>query len=147
MRAVRSFAWVAALALLITGCQERTGKLPAAQESRFAEEVIVRRAEDLDFRFTRDPGGRRETREERLASVVVTRSSVLIHKNGKVGLEITPRSRRFYAVERERDRVRVRSGDGRNEEVWSFAPPDDPGGWVNDIRTVIRASHSNANSP
>ena len=77
--------------------------------------------------------------------MVVTRSSVLIHKNDKVGLEITPRSRRFYAVERERDRVRLRSGDGRNEEVWSFAPPDDPAGWVNDIRAVIRASHSNAN--
>ncbi len=80
-----------------------------------------------------------------MASVVVTRSSVLIHKNAKVGLEITPRSRRFYAVEREGGRVRLRSGDGRDEEVWSFAPPDDPAGWVTDIRAVIRASHSNAN--
>ena len=145
MIVARAGRGVLALALLVSGCQERTGKLPAAQESRVAEEGVVRRAEDLVFRFTRDPGGRREAREDRLASVVVTRSSVLIHKNDKIGLEITPRSRRFYAVERERDRVRLRSGDGRNQEVWSFAPPDDPAGWVTDIRAVIRASKSNAN--
>jgi hypothetical protein len=126
-------------------CQERTGALSAAQETRFADEGIVRRSEDEVFRFTRNPGTRREIREDRLASVVVTRKSVLIHKNEKVGLEITPRSRRFYAVERERNRVRVRSGDGRNEEVWSFEPPDDAAGWVADIRAVIRASDSEAN--
>jgi hypothetical protein len=80
-----------------------------------------------------------------ILSVVVTRRSVLIHKNEKVGLEITSRSRRLYAVERERNRVRVRSGEGRNEEVWSFEPPDDPAGWVADIRAVIRASASDAN--
>jgi hypothetical protein len=77
--------------------------------------------------------------------VVVTRKSLLIHKNEKMGLEITPRSRRFYAVERERNRVRVRSGEGRNEEVWSFEPQDDPAGWVADIRAVIRGSASEAN--
>ncbi len=145
MIVARAGGLAVALALLVSGCQERTGKLSPLRESRFADEGVVRRAEDLVFRFTRDPGGRREVREDRVASVVVTRSSVLVHKNDKVGLEITPRSRRFYAVERERDRVRLRSGDGRSEEVWSFAPPDDPAGWVNDIRAVIRASHSNAN--
>ena len=145
MIVARAGGSILVLALLVAACRERTGKLSPVQESRFAEEGVVRRADDLVFRFTRDPGGRRETREDRLASVVVTRSSVLIHKNDKVGLEITPRSRRFYAVERERDRVRLRSGDGRNEDVWSFAPPDDPAGWVTDIRAVIRASKSNAN--
>ena len=62
-----------------------------------------------------------------------------------MGLEITPRSRRFYAVERDRDRVRLRSGEGRNEEIWSFVPPDDATGWVTDIRAVISASESTTN--
>ncbi len=110
-----------------------------------ADEAVVRRADDHVFRFTRNPGTRRELREDRLASIVVTRKSVLIHKNEKVGLEITPRSRRFYAVERERDRIRLRSGRGRSEELWSFEPPDDATGWAEDIRAVIRASDSEAN--
>lgn len=133
-----SILYSIAVALSAAACQERTGALSPADETRFADEGIVRRAEDRVFRFTRNPGTRRETREDRLASVLVTRKSVLIHKNEKVGLEITPRSRRFYAVERERNRVRLRSGEGRNEEVWSFEPPDDPAGWVVDIRAVIR---------
>lgn len=128
------------LALPAAACHERTGALSPAQQTRFAEEGVVRRSEDQVFRFTRSPGTRRELREDRLASVVVTRKSVIIHKNEKVGLEITPRSRRFYAVEREGTRVRVRSGEGRNEEVWSFEPPDDPAGWTADIRAVIRGS-------
>jgi hypothetical protein len=134
-----------AVAIPAVGCQERTGALSPAYETRFADEGIARRADDQVFRFTRNPGTRREIREDRLASVVVTRKSLLIHKNEKVGLEITPRSRRFYAVERERNRVRVRSGEGRNEEVWSFEPQDDPAGWVADIRAVIRGSASEAN--
>jgi hypothetical protein len=90
-------------------------------------------------------GGYREFREDRGASIVVTDSSVLIHKNEKVGLEITPRSRRYYEAERERDRVRIRSGVGRREEIWSFIPPSDPEGWTTDIRAVIRAARSAAN--
>lgn len=129
----------------IMACQERTGALTPAQEARFAEEGIVRHAEDLVFRFTRNPGTLRETREDRQASIVVTRKGVLIHQNETIGLEITPRSRRYYSVERERTRVRVRSGRGPNEELWSFEPPDNPAGWVADIRAVIRASDSEAN--
>jgi hypothetical protein len=131
--------------MLAVGCGERTGALSAAQEARFAAEAVVRRADDHVFRFTWNPGTRRERREKRLASIVVTRKSVLIHKTAKVGLEITPRSRRFYAVARERNRIRLRSGDGRNEELWSFQPPDDAAGWAVDIRAVIRASDSEAN--
>ncbi len=108
-------------------------------------EGIRRRGGDLVFRFTRNPGGRQEFREDRPASIVVTDSSVLIHKNEKVGLEITTRSRRYYDVERERERVRIRSGVGRREEIWSFIPPADPEGWTSDIRAVIRASRSAAN--
>ena len=133
------FAAPLALLALVAGCRETTGALSAEQERRFGEETVVRRADDLVFRFTRDPGGRRERREDRLASIVVTRASVLVHKNAKVGLEITPRSRREYAVERSGERVRIRAGRGQSEEVWSFVPPDDPAGWVSDIRAVIRA--------
>ena len=127
-----------AVALVLLGCRETSGALSAEQERRFAAETIVRRADDVIFRYTRDPGSRRERREDRLASIVVTRASVLVHKNAKVGLEITPRSRRDYAVERSGDRVRIRAGSGRSEEIWSFVPADDPAGWVSDIRAVIR---------
>ncbi|HUF35978.1 MAG TPA: hypothetical protein VMN37_08510 [Gemmatimonadales bacterium] len=74
----------------------------------------------------------------------MTTASVLIHKNAKVGIEITPRSRRYYAVEREGDRVRVRAGRGREQELWSFVPPDDPAGWTTDIRAVIRGTSAAA---
>lgn len=134
--------WRGALAaglLLAGGCRESTGALSADQERRFAEEIVVRRADDVLFRWTRDPGGRRERREDRLASIVVTKASVLVHKNAKVGLEITPRSRREYAVERAGERVRIRAGRGQSEEIWSFVPADDPAGWVADIRAVLRA--------
>lgn len=124
--------------LLAGGCRESTGALSAEQERRFAGETVVRRAEDVVFRWTRDPGGRRERREDRLASIVVTKASLLVHKNAKVGLEITPRSRREYSVERAGDRVRIRAGRGQSEEIWSFVPADDPEGWVADIRSVIR---------
>ena len=131
--------------LAMAGCHESTGALSPEREAQLTAEGIRRRADDLVFRFTRDPRGYREFREDRPASIVVTDSSVLIHKNEKVGLEITPRSRRFYGVERERERVRIRSGTGRREEIWSFIPPSDPDGWTGDIRAVISDSRSTAN--
>ncbi|HVF40083.1 MAG TPA: hypothetical protein VM939_09285, partial [Gemmatimonadaceae bacterium] len=102
-----------------------------------AREGIVRRAADLEFRFTKDPGGRGERREDRRASIVVTNQSVLIHKNDRIGLHITPRTRRAVAVERSGSRVRIRWGSGRSEEVWSFDAPDDAAGWTQDMRKVL----------
>lgn len=128
----------ALVALFVAGCGPgRTDALSSQLEDRFAREEIVRRAPDLEFRYTRNPGGRDERREDRRASIVVTRSSVYIHKNDKVGLELTPRTRRETAVQRSGDRVRVRAGTGRSEEIWSFVPPDDAAGWTADIRAVI----------
>ena len=128
----------ALVALLFAGCDPgRTDRLSPQLEDRFAREEVVRRAADLDFRYTRDPGGREERREDRRASIVVTRASVYIHKNDKVGLELTPRTRKATAVQRSGDRVRVRAGSGRTEEIWSFVPPDDPTGWTADIRAVL----------
>jgi len=133
------------LASALTGvqCSQDTSRLTPAQEARFQEEGIVRRADNVVFHYTHDyaargaRGGTRENREDRLASIVVTHRSVLIHKNEKVGIEITARSRR-YAVSRREGRVVIHAGTGRTGEVWSFEPPDDAEGWTRDIRAVIR---------
>jgi hypothetical protein len=134
------------VAATIIGCTDRhTGSLTPGQEQRFTAEGIARRADDVDFRYTANPGGRSERRENRRASIVVTRSSVLIHKNEKVGVEITPLTRRDVSVERAGQRIRIHSGRGRSEEVWSFEPPSDAPGWTTDIRSVINGSKSAAN--
>ncbi len=128
--------------LAITVCERSTSTLPDELERRVTGEEIVRRAADLTFRYTTDPGGRDARWEDRRASIVVTKQSLLIHKNDRVGLEITPRTRRAVSVERTGARLRVRSGRGRSEEVWSFEAPDDPAGWATDIRTVIGAGRN-----
>ena len=133
-------------ALVITaigGCRDlHTGALTAAQEQQFEKEGMLRRADDLDFRYTSDPRGRTERWENRRASIIVTGSRVLIHKNAKVGLEITPSARRDLSVERSADRIRIHSGRGKSEEVWSFVPPSDAPGWTTDIRSVINSTKS-----
>jgi hypothetical protein len=128
-------------ALVLTGaCSQDTSRLTPEQEARFQKEGVLRRADNIVFHYTRAYGFRREeTREDRLASIVVTPRSVLIHKNGKVGVEITP-SRRFYDVHRRGARVLVHAGSGRSTEIWSFEPPSDAEGWTRDIRSVIRRS-------
>jgi hypothetical protein len=135
------------LTAALAGCRERSGALTPSQRERFAAEGIRHQADDLVFRYTDHPGRRDARWEDRLASIVVTGATVLVHKNEKVGVEITPRTRRWAAVERSGTRVRIRVGQGRSEELWSFVPPDDPSGWVDDIRAVIRNSDSDANRP
>lgn len=130
---------------LIAACNRTTGKLSPAEEQKFAAEGNVRRADDLDFRFTHDAGRRNAGWENRRASIIVSSKSLLIHKNEKVGLEITPLSRRYVDVARDGNRVRIRAGSGQAEEVWSFQPPSDAAGWTEAIRAVIRASQSKAN--
>ncbi|MEP6574468.1 MAG: hypothetical protein ABJD11_17335, partial [Gemmatimonadota bacterium] len=92
----------------------------------------------MDFRYTHDAGSRESGWENRRASIIVTRQSVIIHKNEKLGIEITPQSRRFYDVHRDGNRVRINAGSGRSAETWSFTPPDDADGWTKDIRAVIK---------
>jgi hypothetical protein len=102
-------------------------------------EGVVRRAADLTFRYTEAPGRRGARWEDRRASIVVTPTTILIHKNAKIGLEITPRTRRDVSIERDGSRVRLRAGRGRSEELWSFVPPDgDAAGWTKDLRAVTR---------
>jgi hypothetical protein len=142
---MRPIYFAVAAFLLITGCNRTTGKLYPAEEQRFAAEGNVRRADDVDFRFTHDVGRRSTAWENRRASIIVSSKSLLIHKNEKVGLEITPLSRRYFDVARDGNRVRIRGGSGQAEEVWSFQPPSDAEGWTEAIRAVIRASQSKAN--
>jgi hypothetical protein len=128
---------VAALFAAVTGCSEKTGALTAAQERRLEAEGLVRRADDLMFRYTHDVGRRESGWEDRRASILVTRQSVIIHKNEKLGLEINPRTRRYVAVRRDGNRVRISAGSGSAAESWSFVPPDDPAGWARDLRSVV----------
>jgi hypothetical protein len=127
----------------LTGCQEKTGALTAAQQQRLDSEGVVRRADDLMFRYTHDAGRRDAGWEERKASIIVTRQSVIIHKNEKLGLEITPRTRRFVQVRRDVDRIRISAGGGASAESWSFRPPDDATGWAEDLRAVVKLGNGN----
>jgi hypothetical protein len=131
------------LGLAFLGCAaESTGTLPADMQTRVTREGVVRSAADVTFRYTEAPGRRSARWEDRLASIVVTPSTILIHKNAKIGLELTPSRRRDIVIERDGRRVRLRAGQGESEVLWSFEPPDgDAAGWTRDLRAVIRASH------
>jgi len=128
-------------------CHQETGRLTPDQEQRLAAEGILHRADNLRFRWTEGAGRRGGTWEDRLASIVVTRRSVLIHKNAKVGVEITPGGARHYEVHRDGDRVRISIGSGRSSETWSFAAPDSADAWTRDIRAVIRLSLPHGATP
>ena len=132
----------AGLALGLLACSSDTSRLTPDQETRFGAEGLVRRADNVWFRYTHDAGTRTAGGEDRLGSIVVTRQTVLIHKNQKVGITITPASRRAYDVARDGDRVRIGAGSGKSREVWSFVPPDDAEGWTRDIRAVIRSART-----
>jgi hypothetical protein len=129
-------AFAAFAAVVLSACSRTTARLSPEQEKLFAAEGVVRKADDVVFRYTSDPGRRSERWENRRASIVVTHSSLLIHKNEKVGLWVTPRTQKPVAVERTGDRIRIRSGSGRSEEIWSFEPESDAPGWTADIRAV-----------
>jgi hypothetical protein len=137
--------------IAVLGCGElgTTARLPSDLESRLQREGILRRAADITFRYTEASGRRRSHWEDRRASIVVTPATVLIHKNAKIGLEITPRTQRAVAVERGGNRIRVRVGAGRAEELWSFEPPDgDVTAWSRDLRAVVtRANQQSSRIP
>jgi hypothetical protein len=142
-RAGSALIFALATAGLFTACQEKTGALTAEQRARLESEGIVRRADDLTFRYTHDAGRRDAGWEDRRASIIVTKQSVIIHKNAKLGIELTPRTRRFVKVRRDGSRVRISAGGGASAESWSFVPPEDPAGWANDIRAVVKGATTN----
>ena len=138
-----AFLCVLAIVGVLSACQEKTGALTAEQRSRLESEGIVRRADDLTFRYTHDAGRRDARWEDRRASIIVTKQSVIIHKNAKLGLEVAPRTRRFVQVRRDGSRVRISAGGGASAESWSFVPPEDPAGWADDIRRVVKEATTN----
>ena len=126
------------IAALLSACQQGTGALTADQRTRFESEGLLRRADDETVRYTHHAGRRDAGWEDRRASIIVTKQRVIIHKNEKLGLELTPRTRRYVQVRRDGSRVRISAGAGTSAESWSFVPPDDPAGWAIDIRTVLK---------
>ncbi len=126
-------------ALLIAGCSADTSRLDPERARRLPHEGIARRADNIVFRYTARAGTREASWEDRRGSIVVTGETILIHKNEKIGLEITPRTRKVVAVERRGQRVRIKVGKGRAAEIWSFVPSDDAPGWADDLRAVVRA--------
>lgn len=128
--------------VLAAGCAKETGRLTPEQTERLESEGILHRADNLKFRRTHDVGRYDAGWREGVASIIVTRESVLIHRNDRVFLEINPRSRRFLQVRRDAGRVRIRSGSGGSSEVWSFEPPDSADAWAKDIRAVIGGTRS-----
>ena len=129
-----------AAALLVGACQPATtARLSAALDARLTAEGVVRRADDLTFRYTHGAGKRGAGWEDRAASIVVTGRTVLIHKNEKVGIELVAGRAGDASVERTGTRVRIRRGSGVAAEIWSFEPPGDAAGWAADIRAVLRA--------
>jgi hypothetical protein len=101
----------------------------------------VRRADDQIFRYTYYSRSTRGSRwEERDASIIVTRRSLFIHKNAKVGLDLTPASRRANNVRRDGDRIIISAGSGQSRVSWSFRPPNDAEGWARDIRAAFGGS-------
>jgi hypothetical protein len=131
-------ALVLVLALALGGCAEKTGAITPEQQKRLDAEGVVRRADDQIFRYTHGSGTRDAGWEERKASIIVTKQSVIIYKNGKLGLEINARTRRFVEVRRDGNRVRISAGGGQSSESWSFVSPDDAPGWADDIRAVVQ---------
>jgi len=130
------------LALSVLACSSDTSRLSSEQESRFGTEGIVHHADNVWFRYTHDAGTRAAGWEDRLGSIIVTSQTVLIHKSQKIGIEITPASRRAYDVARDGGRVRIGAGSGKSHEVWSFEPPEDADAWTRDIRAVIRSART-----
>ncbi|MEO8138349.1 MAG: hypothetical protein ABI742_01825, partial [Gemmatimonadota bacterium] len=99
--------------------------------------------DDQLFRYTYYSRSTRGSRwEDRDASIIVTRVSVFIHKNEKVGLDLAGATRKATEVRREGDRVIISAGSGQSRVSWSFRPPEGAEAWTTDIRAVLGSSGS-----
>ena len=139
--AAASLAAALCLAFL-PGCTPDTSTLTPEWTARFETEGVLRRADNVVVRHTRQAGPYDKGYKDRLASVLVTKGTILIHQGDRVLLEITPRTRRRVEVRRDGSRVRIRAVGERVTEVFSFEPREDRDGWVADLRAVAGLSRA-----
>ena len=128
-----------ALALALAGCTPGTSNMPAAMRQGVEAQGIVRHEDNARIRYTR--GVIRRQWDEGVASIVLTREGLLIHKNDRVLLEITKLNRGRYRVHRDHDRVAVGSALPTSRTSWSWRPRDgDAEGWAHDVRATLRGN-------
>jgi hypothetical protein len=139
-------AVVFAAVLGLAGCRPDSSRLTTEWERRFATEGRLRHAPNVIVRHTREVGPYGNEYRDRVASVVITKGTVLIHQNDRALLELTARTRRHVRVVRDRDRIRISVDGKRVTEVFSFRPPEDAAGWVEDVRAVSRLAGRAARS-
>ncbi|HEU4333871.1 MAG TPA: hypothetical protein VFT32_05195 [Candidatus Eisenbacteria bacterium] len=142
VRAAAASVAAALCLVLLPACAPDTSTLTAEWSARFETEGIVRRADNVVVRHTRLAGPYDKGYKDRLASVIVTRGTILIHQGDRVLLEITPRTRRRVEVRRDGPRVRIRAVGERVTEVFSFEPREDRDGWLDDLRAVAELSRA-----
>ena len=126
------------LLVIVAGCSRTTSELLPETRQRFEAEGIVRQADDVWIRYTHGIGTYRSGWEDLRASVIVTRQTILIHRNHDGLIEIIARSTGSYRVNRDHDRLILRAGSGGSRRSWSFQAPEDPEGWAHDTRAAIR---------
>jgi len=124
--------------VVFAGCARDTSTLTPVWQQRFATEGIVRRADNVIVRHTREAGRRQNSYKDRLASVLVTHGTILIHQGERALLEVTPRTRRGISITRQGRRIRIKAVGQRVAEIFSFEPKEDAAGWAEDLRSVVK---------
>ena len=138
-RSLFRLVFTIAAVLAPAGCARDTSALTPEWTQRFETEGIVRRADNVIVRHTRLAGPYDQGYKDRLASIIVTKGTILVHQNDRVLLEITPRTRRTVEIRRQAGRVRIRVVGERVSEVISFEPKEDAAGWAEALRSVRAA--------
>jgi len=136
-RALPALPVLLALALAAGGCNVDTSRLPPIQRQALGSEGILHEGANLVFRHTQRTEYSRARWRDVVASIVVTKQTVLIHRSGRELLRITPRTRRFCQLIRIGPRLRIQVAGANASEIWSFIPPDDPAAWTRDVRSVL----------
>lgn len=139
-RALASLLPAAALALAPCGCSVDTSRIAPAERQTLEAEGILHEAQNLVFRHTERERDERSRWRDVVASIVVTKQTVLIHRSERELLRITPRTRRFCQLVRIGPRLRIQVAGESASETWSFVAPGDPDLWTNDIRLVIEST-------
>jgi hypothetical protein len=139
-RSAGASAALLALALVLApaGCSTDTSRLSPAREQELESEGVLHRAGNIVFRHTENAGRTGSRWRDVVASIVVTKETVLIHRNERALLRLTPRTRRLVKVVRSGSRIRIQLAGPRATETWSFIAPDDPAGWAEEVRAVVK---------